>query len=174
MAAIAAALILLLVFRAQASAQDALPHVAEPAVEAQAARSAQKPLKLEVVEVGGETQRVELEGGWVMEVTPAKVKTVMVNGVTYQQVYDSIPYNRTEYLANPSYRHDTTVELMAGQLRPTVIHRTAGGERVVNEIPDLYRPYLPSYSDLWGNPGFRYFTPYLPVPPVLNMLPWKR
>lgn len=175
MAAIAAALILLLVFRAEAAAQDALPHVAAPELSVEPiAPAVPGTLHLEVVEVGGDTQTIQFDGGWVMEVTPAKVQTVLVNGVSYSQVYNSIPYSRTEYLANPSYRHDTTVELLAGQLRPTVIQRTSGGERVVNEIPDLYRPYLPSYSDFWGNPGFRFFTPYLPVPPVLSTLPWRR
>ena len=41
----------------------------------------------------------------------------------YSEVYRSIPFNRAEYNANPSYIHDSTMELLFGQMRPTVIHR---------------------------------------------------
>lgn len=47
-----------------------------------------------------------------------------MHGLTYRQVYDSIPFSRTEYLANPSYRHEATMELLTGTPRQTVIHRT--------------------------------------------------
>lgn len=41
----------------------------------------------------------------------------------YSEVYRSIPFNRAEYNANPSYIHDATMEFLFGQMRPTVIHR---------------------------------------------------
>ena len=41
----------------------------------------------------------------------------------YYEIYKSIPFIRAEYDANPSYRHDTTVEFLFGKMRPTVIHR---------------------------------------------------
>ncbi len=41
----------------------------------------------------------------------------------YSDVYRSIPFNRSEYNANPSYIHDATMEFLFGQMRPTVIHR---------------------------------------------------
>lgn len=41
----------------------------------------------------------------------------------YSEVYRSIPFNRSEYNANPSYIHDATMEFLFGQMRPTVIHR---------------------------------------------------
>jgi hypothetical protein len=41
----------------------------------------------------------------------------------YSEIYRSIPFNRAEYDANPSYIHETTMEMLFGQLRPTVIHR---------------------------------------------------
>ena len=44
-----------------------------------------------------------------------------INRASYSEVYNSIPFRRSEYLANPSYRHDATIELMLGQIRPTTI-----------------------------------------------------
>lgn len=41
----------------------------------------------------------------------------------YEQVYNSIPFIRSEYLANPNYRHEATIELLFGEMRPTVVHK---------------------------------------------------
>jgi hypothetical protein len=41
----------------------------------------------------------------------------------YRAIYDAIPFSRAEYDANPSYRHDATMEFLFGQLRPTLIQR---------------------------------------------------
>src|SRR5689334_15091468 len=45
--------------------------------------------------------------------------------ISYEQAYNSIPFSRAEYLANPSYRHDTAVEMVFGQLRETTIVRNS-------------------------------------------------
>ncbi len=44
-----------------------------------------------------------------------------INRASYSEVYNSIPFRRSEYLANPSYRHDATIELMLGQIRPKAV-----------------------------------------------------
>lgn len=41
----------------------------------------------------------------------------------YREIYDAIPFSRTEYEANPSYRHEATMEILFGEMRPTTIHR---------------------------------------------------
>ncbi len=41
----------------------------------------------------------------------------------YWEVYSSIPFLRSEYRANPSYRHDATLELLFGKMRPMSINR---------------------------------------------------
>ncbi len=48
-------------------------------------------------------------------------------GQDYQRIYDSIPFNRAEYNVNPSYRHDSTMELLTGNARHQTIlqHSTA-------------------------------------------------
>jgi hypothetical protein len=69
---------------------------------------------------------------------------------TYADIYSSIPYRRAEYLANPSYRHDTTMEILFGQLRPTVINRTDNPVRVVNPRPAFTKPYPISKGELYS------------------------
>lgn len=44
-----------------------------------------------------------------------------INPASYTEVYNSIPFRRSEYLANPSYRHDATIELMLGQIRQKTV-----------------------------------------------------
>ena len=68
-------------------------------------------------------------------VVPAGAGAAMpagINRASYSEVYNSIPFRRSEYLANPSYRHDATIELMLGQIRPT----TLGFERPSCAIGD--------------------------------------
>lgn len=43
----------------------------------------------------------------------------------YGQIYESIPFQRSPHEVNPAYRHDATMEILFGELRPTVIHRHA-------------------------------------------------
>ncbi len=92
----------------------------------------------------------------------------------YQQVYDSIPYSRAEYLANPAYRHEATMEILFGEMRPTVVHKQDTPRRIYNLPPihedprQLTAPSLPMqapypgwHRPYWGptwGPG-RYFAP---------------
>lgn len=57
--------------------------------------------------------------------------------MSYADAYSTVPFSRTEYEANPSYRHDTAVELMFGQMRPTTIMRQL--EPHVLRYPEFYR-----------------------------------
>ena len=41
----------------------------------------------------------------------------------YREIYESIPFSRAEYEANPSWRHEATMELLFGRLRPTTVHK---------------------------------------------------
>ncbi len=76
----------------------------------------------------------------------------------YRDIYFSIPFNRVEYNAYPSYRHDATMELLFNQMRPTVIQR---GTTYVH-------PYSASsnYGYGYGYPGYNGYgygdPPYYP------------
>ncbi|WP_139228550.1 hypothetical protein [Planctomicrobium piriforme] len=90
----------------------------------------------------------QVDENWTIAITPANKKAP--NPKSYESVYHSIPYRRAEYLANPSYRHDATMEFLFGQLRPTVINRTDNPQRVVNPRPALTQPYPISKGELYS------------------------
>jgi hypothetical protein len=86
---------------------------------------------------------------------------ITINGMTYDAVYRSIPYSYTEYLANPGYRHEATMEILFGQLRPTTIHKQYQPQPIVNVLPSPYQPYVFSHCDYlhYRAPAFRLLNP---------------
>jgi hypothetical protein len=97
-----------------------------------------------------------------IEIIPAEsAALVKVNGRTYEDVYRSIPFNHTEYMANPSYRHEATMEILFGQLRPMTIVKEQQAEPIVNELPSPYQPYRYSHYERWQYraPAFRLLDP---------------
>ena len=72
--------------------------------------------------------------------------------MTYAEAYAQVPFLRSEYEANPSYRHDAAMELMFGQLRPmTVIRQTVP---YFSRYPDMFRyryPVFPYTSSTGGS-----------------------
>lgn len=66
--------------------------------------------------------------------------------MSYAQAYAQIPFSRSEYEANPGYRHDAALELMFGVLRPVTVMRHS-------------MPYFSRYPDL-----FRYQYSVYPYP----------
>lgn len=87
---------------------------------------------------------------------------------SYQEIYKSIPFNRAEYLANPSYRHEATISLMLDQ--PYV---TNGPKNIPQRVPDAVKmspwskttPWFNSGGNLFPFPGANYgfgFSPYWP------------
>ncbi len=92
-----------------------------------------------------------------------KVNKVEVD--KYEQIYNSIPYSRAEYLANPAYRHEATMELLLGTLRPTVVQKQDRPKRVYNQprlneaVPRTSPPpmpfgYYPGYYRGYYYPGY--------------------
>jgi hypothetical protein len=65
----------------------------------------------------------------------------------YTQAYAMIPFNRAEYEANPSYRHEAAMELMLGAPRPTTIVRQSAP--YFSRYPDYirYRHAVFPYGD---------------------------
>jgi hypothetical protein len=71
--------------------------------------------------------------------------------MTYAQAYAQIPFSRSEYEANPGYRHDAALELMFGVLRPvTVMRQTAP---YFSRYPDMFRYRYPVYPYTSGGGG---------------------
>lgn len=79
--------------------------------------------------------------------------TRAIDFARYAELYRSIPFNRIEFEANPSYRHDAVMELLTGKVRPRrPISRVEGTSRNVNV---LISPY--SFPIQWG---FRRWSRY--------------
>lgn len=85
-----------------------------------------------------------------------------LNPEAYREIYNSISFSRTEYLANRDYRHEATMEILFGQLRPKTVVRMASpiGESRI------------SYSHQWlGRPG-EIAPPVWRQPMLLNNWTW--
>ncbi len=89
------------------------------------------------------------------------VRPLTVNDRTYEDIYRSIPYSYTEYLANPGYRHEATMEILFGQMRPTTIHKHYEPELIYNDLPAPYQPYRFSHPEIrqYRAPAFRLLNP---------------
>lgn len=84
-----------------------------------------------------------------------------VSAADYARVYQSIPFNRAEYNANPTYRHDATMEFLTGNARHQTIvrHSTATPRPAAPQQPvPAALPYR--YNNRrWGLNYYFYF-PY--------------
>lgn len=72
----------------------------------------------------------------------------------YRRVYASIPFSRTEYDANPGYRHEATMELLLGELRPRIVAPASSGTTVRVNVGWPIRGYSP-----WRS-GYRPYSQY--------------
>lgn len=95
-------------------------------------------------------------------VPPAIGPVRHVDPDAYFDVYRSIPFVRSEYEANPSYRHEATMEILFGQMRPSVTHRTTVAREprlaAVGVPPYIVDPYLGQI------PTFRWRYPAPAIP----------
>ncbi len=103
-----------------------------PATEQPPAPESVKAPQADAAPLTGET--VKVGGSSAPQIIPA---------VSYIEAYNSVPFSRTEYEANPGYRHDAAMEIMFRQLRPTTIVRQ-------------YTPRAIRYPDFYQYPFARY------------------
>ncbi len=74
----------------------------------------------------------------------------------YRRVYDSIPFSRGEYKANPNYRHDSAMEILTGNSRhQTIVQHNFEHKQPVERIPVPARPSrvlvpFSGFSSVWG------------------------
>jgi hypothetical protein len=57
--------------------------------------------------------------------------------MTYSEAYAQVAFSRTEYEANPGYRHQAAMEIMFGRMRPTVTTNT--NKPYFSRYPDFFR-----------------------------------
>ena len=93
-----------------------------------------------------------------------------INPRDYVKFYNSIPFRRSEYVANPSYRHEATMEMLTGQLHPKVVappqprpHHTLFPYEDQLLSPNSYYSYwVNSLPPSWGSAFASGLTPYAP------------
>jgi len=72
------------------------------------------------------------------------------NPLTYQEAYDSIPFSRAEYNANPAYRHEAAMELVFGVQRPTTIVKLPAGFQPQPAVQVNQNVFLGLYPSLYA------------------------
>jgi hypothetical protein len=58
--------------------------------------------------------------------------------LSYTEAYNLVPFSRSEYEANPGYRHEAALEIMMGAMRPMTVVRQS-------------LPYFSRYPDMFRN-----------------------
>jgi len=78
----------------------------------------------------------------------------------YRRIYQSVPFNRADYNANPSYRHDSTMEILTGNARhQTIVQHN--NRPVVQPRPRQRTFLLPSrYNQRRRGLNHYYTVPY--------------
>jgi hypothetical protein len=153
-----AAFALLWSLRADAADQGVVVEGAAPAVSTEAPGSS-------ITQFGG---------NWAVTILPNAPRGATVNGRTYEDVYASIPYRRAEYLANPGYRHEATMEILFGQLRPKTVVSNYTPQVVKTPVYSVYKPFRPSQTNLyrtWRPSPFGFGFPVSPYYPSYGSYP---
>jgi hypothetical protein len=101
------------------------------------------------------------ELGAAEEAAPA-----VARAANYTRIYNSIPFSRAEFDANPDYRHEATMELLLGQLRSKTIHYQTAPQAapMYDPIYAFHAAYSIPYRyrrSLLGYP-FNYYSPFTP------------
>lgn len=72
---------------------------------------------------------------------PEAGQSIKFDRAEYARIYNSIPFNRAEYDANPNYRHDSTMEILTGNARhQTIVKHNFEHKQPVKRIPAPTRP----------------------------------
>ena len=84
--------------------------------------------------------------------------TLTFDGSLYESIYNSIPFSRAEYVANPGYRHQAAMSIILGQpyavtppgYRPQAIDDDFHVDWMPGRTVFGYRPYFVRSSPWWG------------------------
>jgi hypothetical protein len=161
----------------QVAYQPPAPPMPEPAAPspAPAVEVESLPATTDVAEASEVTETQF--GDWTVTIAPQpRQPGVAINGLKYEDVYASVPYRRAEYLANPGYRHEATMEIMFGELRPKTVVSHYQPRVVPRPLYSVYKPYRYSQTEinyLHGAAPYsfgQFVTPYYPAYPRYPML----
>ena len=82
----------------------------------------------------------------------------IVDPVEYSRVFRSIPFNRAEYNANPSYRHDAAMEILTGNARHQTIVQHKNSRPQPAATPVGVIPYR--YNNPHRGLNYYFYFPY--------------
>lgn len=130
-------------------------------------------LKLKSPAVAPEVQPLDSPQENEAQVVPQSAMSPEEFASEYQRVYDSIPFNRVEFNRNPTYRHDSAMEILTGNARHQTIVNHQPQQVVRQAVPS---PRLNPFR--FGSSRFGSFRParpsffrYFPIQnPFLNGL----
>jgi hypothetical protein len=147
---------------------SALPGEIAAAPENGAQRASETSEEVNANAVAQAETQVAAEGDLPVVIPRTNPNPAAMAGM-YTQVYNQIPFSRAEYAANPSYRHDATMEFLFGKMRPTVIHRGSTARRNAPAMPAYYPAayspygfnsfYYPFYYSYGGYPSYGWLQP---------------
>ena len=130
--------------------------------------------------------QIVADDDWQIDIRPAakvKVAPVVVtdeasnklsfSAADYDRIYASIPFDRATYNANPSYRHDSTMEILTGNARHQTIVRhttTTRSARSAQIVPAAVANPYPAYRYGYLRPALRlnYYKHFPSLNPYLN------
>ena len=102
----------------------------------------------DVVSVPEETHGIAITPYAPFECGPGEDCGPLAMATMYDRIYRSIPYRIAESRANPSYRHDATMEILTGQLRPAIV--------AAPEPAHFGPPAVAPVDVQWVNPNSRF------------------
>lgn len=130
-----------------------------PAIPPATAAETSSEVIMEIIPAQKLTVEKNVEAGQIIVADPANgvPAAVTFSREEYQRVYNSIPFSRAEYKANPNYRHDTAMEILTGNPRTqTIVNHQHIDRKPVKRVPPPSRPSRP----LTPFSGYSYFLGY--------------
>jgi len=90
----------------------------------------------------------------------APSSVIVIDRDAYNRIYRTIPFNRAEYRANPSYRHDSTMEILTGNARHQTIvkHTTVKPQPATTPVTAPVIPYR--YNNWSRGLNYYFYFPY--------------
>ena len=120
---------------------------------------------------------------WVISIHPGRPARTpaaahdAANGkraATYSEIYNSIPFDRARYNANPTYRHDAAMEILTGNARNLTVVRhdtlrtaPAAARPVIRTRPAGINPY--HYGYLRPSLRLQYYRHFPSLNPYVNI-----
>ena len=113
---------------------------------------------------------------WTIEIVPARKLSTRAAETDqqriadqYKSVYAAVPFNRAEYDANPSYRHDSAMEILTGNSRHITVLKPNESPRPLVVPTTRPQPLIPPYGFVRPSLQHNYYRHFPTLNPYYNM-----